>query len=65
METVELYLVTNDYADWFPGLIWWTISPYLTGWALCQKFLLEFFCHDFEYGNCKEKFENKNKLEPQ
>ena len=28
---VELFLLSflNENADWFPGLIWWTISPLL------------------------------------
>ena len=60
---VELCLVLNANADWFPGLIWWTISPCLTVRALFQKLLLEFFCHDFKSGNCKEKYENKKQLE--
>ena len=39
METVglvELFLVMNENTDWFLGLIWWTISPLLTGKAVCQ-----------------------------
>ena len=39
---VELFIVMNANADWFPGLIWWTISPLLTGRAVCQ-WVLEFF----------------------
>ena len=33
---VELILVMNANADWFPGLINWIISPLLTGRAVCQ-----------------------------
>ena len=33
---MELILVMNANADWFPNLIWWTISPLLTGRAVCQ-----------------------------
>ena len=33
---VELFLVMNENTDWFLGLIWWTISPLLTGRAVCQ-----------------------------
>ena len=33
---VELFLVMNENTDWFLGLIWWTISPLLTGKAVCQ-----------------------------
>ena len=33
---VELFIVMNANADWFPGQIWWTISPLLTGRAVYQ-----------------------------
>ena len=33
---MELILVMNANSDLFPGLIWWTISPLLTGRAVCQ-----------------------------
>ena len=39
---VELFIVMNANADWFPGQIWWTLSPLLTGRAVCQ-WVLEFF----------------------
>ena len=40
---VELFLVMNENADWFPGQIWGTISPLLTGMAQITK--LNSFSH--------------------
>ena len=61
---VELILVMNANADWFPGLINWIItSPHREGSVpVGQTVVLEFVWHDCECGNCEEKFEKK--LEP-